>query len=314
MTDKLLELYKDDAQLYRNELTSFLRMFAVRREWPETKEERDAVDPRVRQERTDRELSDVLKEVQQFYANQMEKFNDHSKERTEDEKRYGLLHPVVIADHLLKKFPFSDTEKKDLLEIVRKSFPEDALMGSLPGDKTPGFYDKRCMPALVGFAHLFAKLVPEEPVCLVEGDFTNIKMCNRTLTREGTDKLMRSISELVKEKFEGSGAKEVECVRQGGDELRLVIYGLSRENVNKVLKQQVHPALNLLAAQYGVQEIAHSKGGSPPGFGAGFASVRLDGSPDSDPGKIQSHLEKAMSLQKEHDGFLRFGLFNKNEE
>jgi len=222
------------------------------------------------------------------------------------ENQFGKLHPATLAAAMIEKRGFDGEDRDGMLEILEKSYPEDPVTG---------LRAKQCMPTIVGLAHLHALTpgVPKVPVCLVEGDLTNLGGrdggCNKALGEKNADKLIHEICRKFQECFDRTGA-ELQGVRMGGDEVRFVIYGLPLNQVQQILDKKVHPAINLLAAQYGVHDLPHHKKakGNFPGFGAAFAAVDLAQEPNPD--AILTKLDNAIKERKTIDGMLRFGMIN----
>jgi hypothetical protein len=211
------------------------------------------------------------------------------------DRTFGSLHPVAIGAKMMQRLGFSKSENAVMLEILKKSYPRDPT----------GLYARQCMPIIVGLGHLHALEQKQTPVCLVEGDLTNMGGCNIKLGREKTDKLVYKICQMVNDELAGSGA-QVHGVRAGGDEVRFVVYGLEKSKVEDLLLKKIHPAINLLSAQFGVHAIEHTKKGKLPGFGASFGVVDL--AQEQNPDEIRQKLNTEINHHKQADGLLRFGL------
>lgn len=248
----------------------------------------------------DEQLPELMGELKKIFQIQTKKFN--TAERTAQEKKYGLLHPVVIAEAMLKKFGFSAEDNAKLADIIAKAYPIDP---------TTEFYTKQSMPSIIGLAHLYAKETKDMPVCMVEGDFTNMAGCNKHFGKEFTDgkavtdKLIHEVCAIVENAFKGR-AKEVHCIRAGGDETRLIVYGLQEQEVDKILKEHVQPQINLLAAKFGVHNIEHTKKQKLPGFGASFACVDLNQL--RDPSIIKEKMDATIGARKIADARMRYGM------
>lgn len=215
----------------------------------------------------------------------------------------NAFDPIAVAEALITEQHIQEPDK--LLSILKKSFRIDGVTG---------YFAKETMPVIVGLAHLLAQN-PENktPVCLVEGDFVNMGGCNDShINRVGTDKLLRTVCDLTKKAFEDYAEKnhirmELQPIRAGGDELRLVVYGMKKEQVDEVLNQRIHPQVNLLAAQFGVHDIPHKKP-KLPGFGVAFAAVDL--AKEKNPAHIREILDIGIENRKVDDGLLRAGMID----
>lgn len=229
--------------------------------------------------------------------------------KTGDGEPVSGLHPIVISKAVLRKRGLIKNEDDftKLSNVIEKTYPKDAVTG---------YYAKQCMPVIVGMAHMVGTAEGNTiPVSLIEGDFSNMGGCNKShVGRAGTDKLINRICALVENSFT-EYAKEknlkisVQGVRAGGDEVRLVAYGLKQEQVREVLETRVHPRINLIAAEMGVHTAPHEKKGRIPGFGAAFATVDL--TKRFDTSMLRDRLDAEIQDQKRIDGLLRMGMIDK---
>lgn len=247
-------------------------------------------------------LPQLETKLHEVVADQIRKFGK-LESQSPHEKTFGLLHPVAIAEALIGGLDYSAEDKNKLAEIISKSYPIDPATG---------YYVKQCGPTILGLAHLAAEK-SEVPVCLIEGDFANMAGCNKAVGRENTDKLLHEISRIVQERFAPTEEdkrrgkfKEVQCIRAGGDEVRIVVYGYTKKEVDAILRDKIHPEINLLSAKFGVHQAEHTKKYRLPGFGAAFACVDLKKNTPTT--KLDDQLCHNIHVQKLNDAFLHFGL------
>ncbi len=226
---------------------------------------------------------------------------------------HPALHPISLAKRVVQKRGLVQNadELAKITEIIEKTYPRDAVTG---------YYAKQCMPVIVGLAHMQAQAQENHvPVSLVEGDFSNMGGCNNSAVgREGTDKLIHKICELLEQSFADyakehgqkvgivAAQSETHGIRAGGDEVRLVVYGLEPKQIKEVLDTRVHPKINLLAAEFGVHNVKHEKKGKLAGFGAAFGAVDL--TRETDTAKIRDMLNTDIEERKRVDGLLRMGV------
>jgi len=286
---------KSPTLLFEDDVKAFLDIFRVRLS------RKDELDP-SKTGRVHVDLKQVKGDEKRSFGKQL-KLTEAEIAKVPSERELHL-DPISIA-HLLIEKARLNLDEEDL-----KSFHE-IFAQSFPIDRETGFYEKSCKPLVAGLAHFNAK-TNKTPVCLIEGDFTNMGGANDSaLGREGTNKLIYKISQILKSSFANTfpdKAIEVHGVRAGGDEVQLAVYGLTKAEVDKVINEKIRPEINMLAAQFGVHDIAHKKIGKLPGFGAAFASVELGQRETT--AAIRTALDSGVAQSKEEDGFLRFGLID----
>jgi|GEM_PF-1007208 len=220
-----------------------------------------------------------------------------------DSSEYGVFHPISIANSML-------AERNNINEFDLKRL-NHLLESIFPIDNTTGYFSAESMPILLGMAHLNAQSENSNvPVCLLEGDIINLGGANEHITRDKADKLIYEMCRITREELEKSDYGrhvEVQAIRMGGDELRLVVYGREKEEIDEILKNKVYPKINMMNIKAGLNDIPHTKvnQGKTPGFGLVFGSVDLSKSRSES--EIRSDLNLQIEEQKVLDGLLRFG-------
>ncbi len=275
--------------LYREEGDNFLKSFIARDK---------AVAPQAAIDEVRKDMADAFNDTVAQGMTQ--------PSMTPEAEEHPALHPIAMAMRVMQKRRLArDGELGRLTEIIEKTYPRDDVTG---------YYAKQCMPVMVGLAHMNATAPGNTvPVSLVEGDFTNMGGCNKSaLGREGTDKLIRRICDIVEGSFHEYAVEkhrqpiETHGIRAGGDEVRVLVYGLKPEEVKEVLDTKVHPRVNLLSAEYGVHKVPHEKKGKMAGFGAAFAAVDLAKAKNL--ALIRDELDAGIEARKTLDGMLRMGV------
>jgi|GEM_PF-6078469 len=254
-------------------------------------------------------MNNVLRDIRETYPIYLENIQ---KGEPDSE---NSLHPLSFMKEFLKspaaEKNFSmDKKQIDALEkIFNKSFPTDEVTG---------YGSLATMPPIVGIAHYNAQ-GSEYPVIMVEADVANLGGCNFALGdgdpaagREKTDKLIYEMAKITQEalKKANRGNVQVHAVRSGGDELRLLIYGATQEEINNILKYQVVPQINIETAKLGLNDAKHTKMGKLPGVSISFGTSDIRG---KTPAEIQMEIADQIELEKKIDSFMRFGLGMKKE-
>jgi len=230
-------------------------------------------------------------------------------------KDYGIYHPATLAARALAEGYQKLDEKylRKFAEIIRKTFPKDP---------TTGYYSGESMPVTAGIAHLTAAYTPDIPVCFVEGDISNTGGVNEfffrrqpdnkvTSGRKMTDKVIHNMCVLAKETIEKKAGKHVEvhALRSGGDEMRFMVYGLEKEELDELLTEKLVPQFNDMTIRLGLNNIPHTKMGRLPGLGLVFGTVKLNG---NSPAQIHDEISEQIKHRKEVDELLRYGVVNED--
>lgn len=227
----------------------------------------------------------------------------------EDEETYGKFHPLAVARKILEghvteeKLEAYDAE--NLLRILRASYPEDNVTG---------YTARASHPVMAGLSYLIAQHANPEaiPVTIMEGDIVNLGGCNRTLGEKDADKAIHQICSITKEEIINAFPDktiEVQAVRVGGDEIKLMVFGAPPEVIQQILEERIYPKVNILTAQLGLHTIDHTKAlmGKLSGMSVGFGVANL-ATKDTDTLDFSRNLNVQIEQQKQEQSLLINGV------
>ena len=241
------------------------------------------------------------------FLNMLNKYGQQTEEsvfaeqlKSSDENRF---HPISIAQKIIKSQDLLEPDNQNFLEILNKIFSIDP---------TTGYFSIESMPVIVGLAHRNAKNHETDvPVCMIEGDIINMGGGNEVLGYEGMDKLIHEMCRITREELQNANSNkkiEVQAIRSGGDELRLVVYGLERQEIQETLRDKVYPKINLLTAKLGLNEVPHTKETECKTHGVGIAFGAVDLKKVNSETEMRDSLNKQIEYNKMIDGLMRFGV------
>ena len=232
----------------------------------------------------------------------------------------GYISPAELKNELIQKY------MPDADPIVRKFVQAIELSRNQP-EAVTGYLSKEHAYLATGLAHLYA-LETDMPMAMVEIDFsnmggTNAYFRNLLAQEEGvtpeqivprraelmTDKAMRLLSAAMTDEIVTQYPEErVIPIRTGGDELRILVTGLSAEGDIAALSTALHARIEKHVAGMGLQDHPHFKAPDDParnGFGAAVAIQ--DMAEIINPETLIQELDGTISANKQLLGLMRLG-------
>jgi len=232
----------------------------------------------------------------------------------------GYVTPAELKNELIQKY------MPDVDPLVRKFVQAIEFSRNQP-EAVTGYLSKEHAYLATGLAHLYA-LETGMPMAMVEIDFsnmggTNAYFRNLLAQEEGvtpddivprraelmTDKAMRLLSAAMTDEIVTQYPEErIIPIRTGGDELRILVTGLSADADIAVLTTSLHARIEKHVAGMGLQDHPHFKAPDDParnGFGAAVAIQ--DMAEIINPETLIQELDGTISANKQLLGLMRLG-------
>ncbi len=267
----------------------------------------------------------------------LESFDKQSAEQVFNQvqaiwREQGFLHPRELTAELLK----SAWREDDPSAKVKQSIIRELVDAAYQPERMTGQYDaKQHTPLITGLAHIYALTTAKEqdmPVTIVEGDFSNMGGTNllfqqlrhsddMTAGWGDTDMVAAIIANNalvdvqahVEKMTDGKG--QVLAVRSGGDELRLIVVGLTETEVQQTLHDMVHPHIEYFTAEAGLHDHIHTKDEHNRyrnGFGLVFGAADMGQERNSM--EMLEIAESRINATKLMQGYMRYGELPKGYE
>ncbi|MCP4393591.1 MAG: hypothetical protein GY804_04905 [Alphaproteobacteria bacterium] len=213
-------------------------------------------------------------------------------------KEQGFVHPKVLEKQLFAE-ALAETISLEKAEerIEQENLINFLVEESYPKDSMTDFESKSAVPLASALANLYA-IETGVPVCFVEGDFGNMGGSNdfyRERVREVapeaakdpavgfkyTDALARVTAGIAQEEFlkaaEAKGGISIPF-RNGGDEIRYIVVGLTEDETCRIIEKQVAPKIEEFVASVDSSDHKHIKHKDDPyknGFGLALGVTQV---------------------------------------
>lgn len=233
----------------------------------------------------------------------------------------GFLHGVELCDFLIKdnlqQLNLQNNNSELIEQAFLSGFRTDPSTGSVVRD-----WERLFRSEAENYANNFSA-ANNDPVSVVDIDFTNISNANLVLGRDQVTRAMAIITKICQDaltkpkhflqaraNFFGlhdthcvdyptflspKAANGTTCFRMGGDELRMFVTGLNQHDLEDRLHYAERETMKFIA-DLGVKWLEHHKNDKSPGFGVGYGFAMVSG---SDNEKIYDSLDMKVEVNKE---------------
>lgn len=236
-----------------------------------------------------------------------------------DNSETPVLHPAELRSALLEKYmPDADPKMLEIVNQVERSRYQPETM--------TGYLEKQHLGILSSLGHLYAQSTGQS-ISMVEVDYSNMGGTNehfraQMAEEQGvdaqdlpveqafhlTDLSACLIAKTIQSEMEDvlNDGQTILPIRAGGDELRLIVTGLNKDDYHDVMKT-IHEKIEDHMANLNLHDHVHLKDKTNPyknGFGAAISIVDMRG---INPATVVHDADEEIKAQKAILGRIRHG-------